>query len=56
MSIVLKPRPYQEEALAAVTREWAKGIRTTAVVLPTGLGKTVIFSHLSRAVVEDQGG
>lgn len=56
MSIVLKPRPYQEEALAAVTREWAKGIRTTAVVLPTGLGKTVIFSHLSRAEVEDQGG
>lgn len=56
MSIALKPRPYQSEALAAVTGEWRKGIRTTAVVLPTGLGKTVIFSHLSKDEVENQGG
>lgn len=56
MSIALRPRPYQAEAMAAVTAEWKKGIRTTAVVLPTGLGKTVIFSHLAKEEVEGQDG
>jgi len=44
---VLKLRDYQREAIAAVQSEWSKGIVRTAVVLPTGLGKTVIFSHLA---------
>jgi len=45
--MALKLRDYQREAIAAVQSEWAKGIVRTAVVLPTGLGKTVIFSHLA---------
>jgi superfamily II DNA or RNA helicase len=49
----LKLRDYQQEAIAAVHRAWAGEQRGTgtgvanrvAVVLATGLGKTVIFAH-----------
>lgn len=43
-------RPYQEEARAAIHGEWDQGRRKTLLVLPTGTGKTVVFS----AVAEDQ--
>lgn len=39
-------RPYQTEALEAVLSSEAKGINKQLIVLPTGAGKTVIFSHL----------
>lgn len=39
-------RPYQREALEAVLSSEAKGISKQLIVLPTGSGKTVIFSHL----------
>lgn len=39
-------RDYQVEAVEAVEREWARGIRATLVVLATGLGKTVVASRL----------
>ena len=39
-------RPYQEEALDAINTFSDKGINRQLVVLPTGAGKTVIFSHL----------
>ena len=39
-------RPYQQEALDAVVSYADKGIKRQLVVLPTGAGKTVIFSHL----------
>jgi superfamily II DNA or RNA helicase len=42
----LKLRGYQAEALAAVDERLAAGELRTAVVLPTGMGKTVVFSHL----------
>jgi len=41
----LRPRGYQTEALAAVADELTR-VNRTAVVLPTGMGKTVVFSHL----------
>lgn len=41
-------RPYQVEAIAAVERDWADGHRSTLLVLPTGTGKTVVFSELVR--------
>lgn len=44
----LKPRPYQAECIRACLDGAAAGKRRFAVVLPTGSGKTVIFSHLSR--------
>ena len=39
-------RPYQQEALDCIIDFSNKGINKQLVVLPTGAGKTVIFSHL----------
>lgn len=44
MTITL--RPYQQEALQAINTFYDNGIKRQLVVLPTGAGKTVIFSHL----------
>jgi len=41
-------RDYQEAAVAAIQRAHADGVRRPAVVLPTGTGKTVVFSELVR--------
>lgn len=43
-------RPYQAEARAAIHREWDGGHARTLLVLPTGTGKTIVFS----AVIADQ--
>lgn len=48
LSETLSPRPYQNECIRAVLDAVSNGKRRPAVVLPTGSGKTVIFSHLSR--------
>lgn len=42
-------RPYQQEAKNAIFNEWDKGIQKTLLVLPTGTGKTIVFSK----VIED---
>lgn len=42
----IKLRPYQQEALDSILHHNANGITKQLVVLPTGAGKTVIFSHL----------
>ena len=44
MTIIL--RPYQQEALDSINAYYDKGVKRQLVVLPTGAGKTVIFSHL----------
>lgn len=41
-------RPYQRDALAAVISARKRGVRRMVVALPTGAGKTVIFSELAR--------
>jgi superfamily II DNA or RNA helicase len=41
-------RPYQREAIDAVIAGRRRGVRRMVVCLPTGAGKTVIFSHLAR--------
>lgn len=46
MTAALKLRDYQREAIDAVWQAHQDGIRRPAVVLPTGAGKTVIFSHM----------
>ena len=48
MSIAL--RPYQEEALSSISTNLENGINKQLVVLPTGAGKTVIFSHLPKVL------
>ena len=39
-------RQYQAQAIEAITAAHARGITRPLVVLPTGGGKTVVFSHL----------
>jgi superfamily II DNA or RNA helicase len=39
-------RPYQVELREGVFREWARGERTVAMVLPTGGGKTTTFADV----------
>ena len=40
---MLTLRPYQEDALAAISRAYARGISRPLIALPTGTGKTVSF-------------
>lgn len=47
MSEKLKLREYQREALDSVYNAWSNKMQSPAVVLPTGMGKTVIFSHMA---------
>lgn len=46
----MKLRPYQQEAETAILNEWDNGVLRTLLVLPTGCGKTVVFSK----VIEDR--
>lgn len=39
---------HQHEAVRAVESEWARGVRRTALVLPTSGGKTITFSEVIR--------
>lgn len=41
-------RPYQEEAVASVFSEWEGGSAATLVCMPTGTGKSVVFSEVMR--------
>lgn len=42
----MEQRPYQLEAKEAVFREWNAGNHKTLLVLPTGAGKTIVFSFV----------
>lgn len=46
----MKLRPYQDESKAAVQNEWSEGKKKTLLVLPTGCGKTIVFSK----IIEDR--
>jgi superfamily II DNA or RNA helicase len=46
--------PYQKQAVAAVLEEW-KQLGKTLLVLPTGCGKTVVFSELTSRIVAEGG-
>lgn len=50
----LKLRGYQRDAIDAVFAAWGEGIRKPAIVLPTGAGKTVVFSALVKEFREHQ--
>lgn len=43
-------RPYQQDARELIQAEWEKGTQRTLLVLPTGCGKTIVFSK----VIEDR--
>ncbi len=44
-------RPYQQEAKEAIFREWDQGHDKTLLVLPTGTGKTIVFSAVTEECV-----
>lgn len=44
-------RPYQTEAREAVEIQWENGIKKTLLVLPTGTGKTIVFSKITEDMV-----
>ena len=49
----MKLRPYQVECIETVEQYWADNpLKNAAVSLPTGSGKTVIFSEIARRAVE----
>jgi superfamily II DNA or RNA helicase len=50
------PRPYQLDAIEALRKGWADGQNRVAVVLPTGAGKTVVFSHLAHQMLDSLNG
>jgi ATP-dependent helicase IRC3 len=53
---LLKPRSYQSEAIEKIFAAWREGMQRPAAVLPTGAGKTVIFSHLANHFIDAQTG
>ena len=44
-------RPYQEEARRKVEDTWIAGTRRTLLVLPTGCGKTIVFTKITEDMV-----
>src|SRR5882724_7519478 len=44
----MKLRPYQQDAIAAVLNGLRFGMTRQAVVLPTGSGKSLVFSNLPK--------
>ena len=53
MNTELPLRPYQLTAIDNILLEWSRGRTSTLLVLPTGTGKTVVFSRLVKGLVED---
>jgi superfamily II DNA or RNA helicase len=54
-SETLQLRPYQRECIDAIRAAWADGMQRPAVVLATGMGKTVIFSRMAAEHVAAEG-
>ncbi|MFG3323753.1 DEAD/DEAH box helicase [Streptomyces sp. NPDC048171] len=50
------PRPYQVDAIEALRQGWTTEKNRLAVVLPTGAGKTVVFSHLAHQMLDGLNG
>lgn len=51
-SHLLKLRDYQTECIRAIHTSWDGGLTRPAAVLPTGAGKTVVFSHLAEQYLQ----
>ena len=47
MGAVMTLRPYQQESFQAVLDNWETGTKRQLLVLPTGCGKTIVFSAIA---------
>lgn len=47
----LRLRPYQVTSIERVEGEFARGIKRTLLVLPTGCGKTIVFAQLLQRIL-----
>lgn len=45
-------RPYQQESINKIQEEWSKCHKKTLLVLPTGTGKTIVFTKLAEELVK----
>lgn len=50
---VLEIRKYQAEARDAVVSQWDSGHRKTLLVLPTGCGKTIVFTDILKTCLKE---
>ena len=48
---MIELRDYQKEAIASIAKAYQRGLRCVVVALPTGTGKTVIFSDIAKSAV-----
>ena len=48
-------RAYQQKAVDLLRANFAKGIRRQILCMPTGSGKTVVFSYIAKAHVAKGG-
>lgn len=52
--MLMELRPYQKKAIKAIRQEWeGEGRKKTLLCLPTGCGKTIVFSEITRQMVEE---
>lgn len=49
--MAMELRSYQQESKDAILRTWDEGIKNTLLVLPTGCGKTIVFTKLIEELV-----
>lgn len=52
MGDLIKLRPYQQEAFDSVIKKWDAGSSKLLLVLPTGTGKTIVFSAVTNECVK----
>ena len=52
MGDLIKLRPYQQEAFDSVMAKWDAGSNKLLLVLPTGTGKTIVFSAVANECVK----
>ena len=52
MGDLIKLRPYQQEAFDSVISKWDAGSNKLLLVLPTGTGKTIVFSAVANECVK----
>jgi superfamily II DNA or RNA helicase len=49
---MIKPHPYQRDAIDGTVTEWKNGVRRTAIVMATGGGKTVVGSYVAKLCLD----